>query len=515
MTRIALFKFLLLFLGVTTGSLFLYFRTLNGYFISDDYEWWKLVRGLDFWGSFRLFLPSDFGGIGLLSYYRPIVGWTIWLDTVPFKMTPLAFHLTTLAFHIFNTTLVGILGYYLFKRNYKVALIASILFSVFPFHSEAVIYSVGGRYNVVMTTFYLLAFLFVVRYQLSKKIIWAFWACFAFFLSLLSLDSAVTLPLVTFGFILVTNSFQWKETLNRYKYFLSSLLFTFFLYFFIRSFTLQTLNPYSLTGYMNSFTISRVFQLYIGGFLVAVFTRLFILKSRRLFRNEKLIWFLFILVGILFLPIAYIPTQERHLYLPSFAFVLCLSGIAISIYGWLQKKELKFKIAFWALFLFIILFNGNVLLLKNKNWRFAADLAERITSQASQIIKENPNEKLIYFLNFPDSVNGAYVYRVRMQEAIEFRIGSFTPKLIFTPQIIGIKSNARILNPKRLIVESENGFMLFLPKRDQEGRNTILTEDYRATQLSDKTFLIEFLNSNFDVRKSKVYVFEDGKIKPL
>lgn len=516
MTRIALFKFLLLFLGVTLGSLFLYFRTLNGYFISDGYEWWKLVRGLDFLGSFRLFLPSDFGGIGLLSYYRPIVGWTIWLDTVPFKMTPLAFHLTTLAFHIFNTTLVGILGYYLFKRNYKAALIASILFSVFPFHSEAVIYSVGGRYNVVMTTFYLLSFLAIVRYHESRKLRWACLACLTFLLGLLSLESAVTLPISALCFLVIFSPAGFKKTIRSYRYFLFALVGVFLFYFSLRSFTLHTLNPYSLTGYMNERVFSRVLQLYLGVFLVLVLIHLLVGRLHKIFGSrEKLLWFLFVLTGILFLPTVYIPTQERHLYLPSFASVLFLSGLIISIDEWLIRMKSRFRIGFWCSILLIIILNGRVLFTKNENWRFAADLAETTTSQLTQIVKENPKETVIYLLNFPDSVNGVYVYRVRMQEAIEFKLGKTAPRLIFTPGTIGLKSKIISADRKRIITESAEGYMLFLPKRDDKGKYTVTTDDYRAIQLNDKTLSIEFLNADFDTQKSKIYVFEDGEIKVL
>lgn len=51
-------------LGIWGLTVFLYHRTFNAYFVSEDYEWWTRVRDLGWFDSFRLFLPSKLGGIG-------------------------------------------------------------------------------------------------------------------------------------------------------------------------------------------------------------------------------------------------------------------------------------------------------------------------------------------------------------------------------------------------------------------------------------------------------------------
>ncbi|MBI2034161.1 MAG: glycosyltransferase family 39 protein, partial [Candidatus Levybacteria bacterium] len=342
-------KYSLLFLWcliIAIIIVFLYHRILPTYLVADDYEWWRVVIGLDFIDSFRLFFPFELGGIELNTYYRPVVGWILWLITVVLPTSPITFHLTSLIFHYINALLVGVIALRSFG-HVKAALLASLLFAVFPFHSEAVNYIM---YNTVMTTFYLLSFISVIRYSRTRSIMWAGIACVTFLLALMSFDSAMTLPLTAILFLLIYQRINLKMFHRQYKYFLLSLFFVFCVYFIIRSIVMHTANPYASTGYMNaSFAINNVFKLYCG-ILVILFTlRIF---AKKLFRTfvikEHIFWFYCILLGLLFLPTFYIPTQERHLYLPSIAFILVLSSFMISLDERLKNANQPIRIILWA-----------------------------------------------------------------------------------------------------------------------------------------------------------------------
>lgn len=507
--------FFLWILGTFAIILFLYHRILSAYLVADEYAHWKTVRNLDFINSFRLFLPSEFGGVGEDVYYRPVgQWWPAWFNTVVLPMKPFFFHLTTLIIHWLNTLFVGLLALQFFK-NKKSVFLASLLFAVFPFHSEAVIYSVGGRENVIATFFYMLSLLQVMFFAKTNNKYWYLGICATYMLALMSTESAATLPLAVFLFFYVYQKLSIKTIINHHWYLFLSLIGVFILYFIIRSMVLHSINPYELTGYMNaSFTVNNVFRLYIGMLLGCISVRLVTgNRIRFLSRRENIFWFYVLLIGILFLPTFYIPTQERHLYLPSFAFVLAEVSVFLMIKDQVANSINLKRFLFLAI-VFVLLGSGIFLMIKNERYRRASDVAERISKEVAQTMNNNIYEKKFYFLNFPDSIDGAYVYRVQVKDAIEFSLGrDITQELIFTPLILGEESKVSVIDKNSIDLKSEGGFILFLPRRDREGKQIISSKEFIATKLDEKTLHVDFLEEDFDIRKSNIFVFQDGSTK--
>lgn len=502
-------------LGLAVLTFFLYHRTLNAYFIGDDYEWWQLVKNLNFSQSLRLFLPANWDGIvhPEFGYYRPLVAWTIWLNTVPLPMTPLVFHSTSFLFHLANVFLVGFFGYQLWQ-DYRIAFLASLLFSVLPFHSEAVNYNVGGRYNVVMTTFYLLAILAIFLYQRSKNKAWIPIVWIMFFFSLLSFESAITFPLVALLLLVMGKKHNWPKFFYQHRLIIGGFGFVVLLYSILRTLTLETL-PLTFPGYMSTPSFSRAFGIYLLVGLSFIILRQFVKKplSKIFGQKEIFLWFSYGLIGIFWLPTAYIPTQERHLYLPSVGVVLFLSGL-ITI--WLSKLTKKTTRIYLIILVTLGIGLGSFwLYFKNEQWRLAGNLARKITKQIVNISQTVSVDETIYLVNVPDSIKGAYVYRVREREAVEFELGKTPPKLVFTPKTIGLKTNASITGTKNLSVSSQDGFMFFNPETDEAKQLIIKTPEYQAVQLSQSNLEIEFLNQDFDFQNNQVYYFKDGELFPL
>lgn len=497
---------------VTVLAIVLYSRILNTYFISDDYEWWSRVRGLDFINSFRLFLPPDLGGISFDPYFRSFVGWTVWINTVPLKMAPFVFHSTNLLFHSINAILVGCLAYLFFRKKIIVFFLAIIFFITFPFHAEAVTWSVGGRYDVVATTFYLLTTLFTIKYAESKKTIWPYFSCVAFVFALFSMESAVTIPFTVMAVLLIQDPSKALDVIRINKKYILSLFIILVVYVVGRSIYLKSANPFTDTSFVHLFTVSRFFIIYAFSllFLIPLWKGIKILLKK----YAPKILFLYLLVGVLYLPTAYLPTQERHLYLPSFALAILFAGLSYIVYARIKKNYiLKWLLIF--ILLFAIVIDGFILFTKNERWRAAGVLAENLTVQIADLAQSAPLNDTLYFLNLPDNLDGVFVYRSRMKDAVEFRLKRKPPQMVFTPRIGGTSSTVSIVDKKTLRLTSIGGFLLFLPKKNSHGGLFVKTESYKATQIDKNALLVEFFDRNFDAYNSRIFYFQDGRIKSL
>jgi len=512
----------------------LYRPTLNAYFVSDDYEWWRLVRNLNFFDSLRLFLPSIWGGIvhPQFQYYRPLVAWTIWFNTVILPMTPLAFHLTNLAIHLANIGLVIIIGSLIFGSS-QAAILSGILFAVFPYQREAVNYSVSGRYNLLMTSFYLLAVLFLFYFARSGKSRYLLFSGLAFFLSLLSLESAITFPL-SVALILFTTGEKTLTLFKRYRFYFLVLSFIVLAYFLLRNLALRLVGPPLIPGYMADMKIAGVFKLYLVGLAVLAVGRFiselkrgkkipwplgqgrFIIRKKRsllvLVGKSRLI-LLYLSIGIFILPTALIPTQERHLYLPSVGMALFAGGALAAWFSFVADKWLKVGL---AVVIFLVLGGSSFFVYRrNQEWGEAAGIAREISVQLSGVVKRVKPGQGILVVNIPDNLNGVYIYRVHEKEAVEFISRTVPPKMIFTPKTIGIQSDAQLIDPTSLALTSSQGFFLFRPQKDEQEKLVIRVPEYTAIQKNANTLQISLNQENFDVGKDEIYVYKNGRLIPI
>jgi predicted membrane-bound mannosyltransferase len=74
--------------------------------------------------------------------------------------------------------------------------LAAILFAVHPIQTESVAY-ISGRRDLLFAVFYLAGFACYVRYRETDRVRYLFLAGFAYLLSLLSKEMAISLPLLS------------------------------------------------------------------------------------------------------------------------------------------------------------------------------------------------------------------------------------------------------------------------------------------------------------------------------
>ncbi|MBI2021520.1 glycosyltransferase family 39 protein [Candidatus Daviesbacteria bacterium] len=488
-------------------AVFLYQRILDAYFVGEDYEWWTRVRGLDLINSFRLFLPPDLAGISLPPYFRPMVGWTVWLDTVLLGMTPVIFHLTSLIFHLINIALVSLFVYLLFKKNVFLAATSSLLFTIFPFQTEAIAWSVGGRYDLLVTTFYLAALITLIQYVESKKKLWLLVTWILFLLALFSKESAVTFPVASLVIVLILDKKKViSKLLLKYRHIFLSLILVFLFYFLLRFLALGTLNPYSLAPHLKIIALSNVFVIYLVGFLGLLFLGKFSLKSISLL--------LYLLIGISFLPTANTPTQLRQLYLPGVFISIMLSFLIIKLASFhLQKYKKTLRVFFWMAISCYVLLSSFYIYNQNYNWKIAGLYSKQIADQLLLLLKDMPRTiDRVFLINIPDSINGAIIYRTHLKEAVEFMVGQeLLSQIILTPSPVGVSSSYSFLNARSLSLESESGFVLFHPQINSNGQAVVSNEYFTARLLDKNTLTVDFL-SDFVSSKDLILIYKNGQI---
>lgn len=174
-----------------------YFNTLSGFFTSDDYGPLAVVKNPSLAGVINANIPKK-GDI----FIRPVSDIFWKLDYSIWRLNPLGYHLTNTTLHTLNSILVCILTFFL-TRNQPVSLLAGILFSVHPIHSEAVV-RLADREDLLCAFFYLLSLVTFITYsEIFKKPFFYFISVVFYPLSILSKEMGITLPviLILYGFI--------------------------------------------------------------------------------------------------------------------------------------------------------------------------------------------------------------------------------------------------------------------------------------------------------------------------
>jgi hypothetical protein len=137
-----------------------------------------------------LFLPEND------TYYRPIFLVDMILESQLFGKSPMGFHLFSLLFHVASVFLL----FFFFKAlkiNELPALILTLLFAVHPVLSQTVAW-IPGRNDQILMIFTLSGLLFLLWYFETRKILYLCLHSLAFMLALLTKETAVMIPLLSF-----------------------------------------------------------------------------------------------------------------------------------------------------------------------------------------------------------------------------------------------------------------------------------------------------------------------------
>lgn len=361
-------------------------------------------------------------------YYRPIQKLIYWMNYSLFGLNPTGHHVTSLFFHILNTILVFYLANILTKDR-NASYIAALLFALHPLHTDAV-NRIALVPDIAYTFFYMLAAISFIKYITLEETMGVYLAIaiFAFILSLLAKEAAITLPVVLFLYEFIfylskTHDYQLMSPhLNKYIPFLLIL----FIYFILRIFFIGSSMPARGIGLRTPLKVSYHFlQLFlpinIRAFnfrdrsklivnIIILFNFLFIvifLAMGKKFEISKDIfifcslWVLITSFPLYFL--ALLPlSQVRALYISSVGSSILLGLLIMQGYYNLGEYNTGWAKIILIFLMFSLLSSWSVRAIqRNHIYKQVGDIAKNIILQFKNMYPEFPEGSNLYLINFP------------------------------------------------------------------------------------------------------------------
>ncbi len=432
--RVVLLAFLAL-------GVLVYSPVLSGFFLSDDFVYLSRVVHQP-WPDVLLLQPGVFRPLHVLTW---LIDYQLW------GLNPLGFHVTNVVSHgltAFTVTVVGrrLFGTVLAEPEARwTSLLAGLVFLVHPSHTEAVSWIIG-RHDVLATLFELCSWLAYMRFRAGSGWPYLAFSLAAFFGALLFKESVLTFPLLLFGYeaFLVLLSRWPARTIGSGWTWPAAHLVVLAVYVVVRRLAVSEL----VSGYEQVFielrgllpianlavTALRAFAPYVPLQLLPEaprmgLTQVTILVASvvggaagmalvyRIWTRPTRFWLLlaFLLFALLVSCLPTVATSpsiidsegERYSYLPS---VFAAMAVAASVDALTRSPAVRAGLAA-AVLLILTAF----LELSNDSWRLASDLSRGVL--ASLAAETAGDEPLLVVV--PDNLNGAFVYRNGLQEALE------------------------------------------------------------------------------------------------
>ncbi|MFA4990020.1 MAG: tetratricopeptide repeat protein [Candidatus Omnitrophota bacterium] len=405
-----------------------YANTLPGKFLWDDYGLVRdnpCIKNLAYLK--KIFSMNIGAGLDAASnFYRPLQMLTYALDYSLWHLNAVGYHLTSIFFHIAVALAVYWLASIIFK-NHWLSFLSGALFVIHPIHTEAVAY-ISGRADIMAAFFFLLTFIFYIKYLNSRSTKPLVLTLLFYPLALLSKENSVILPLLLLFYHYI---FRVKVKPRIFLFF----LFEIAGYFLIRLAVLK-LQPIILPGNEPFYHRLPGFFLALSEYVRLIFLpfnlhmeyglRLFkcsdsgvitgaLILSAGLFCMFKkwknkiwpfaLGWFLITLfpVANIFPINAYM--AEHWMYLPSVGVCLAVSYAILNLHS-LKYYRLFAKI----LIVLLVFYYGYLTTQQNNYWRSPIILLERTLRYAPHSPRVN-NELGNEYAAFGESKRAVEFYR--------------------------------------------------------------------------------------------------------
>jgi hypothetical protein len=387
--------------------------TISKPFVSDDYD-----------VLYRVVVQKDFF---IKGFFRPLSDFTIYLcyligglDVEVYNSFNLLIHASS-SFILYRLCIVSDL----FKNDIKyfMAWTSSLIFLIYPFHTESIVWMVGRASSLSSFFGFLGLLIFFSRIQKKWKY---FLVCTCYFIGSASYETILPLPA-----ILLALTYQPKKPWKEYVPLAVSLTFTLLLHIIVRYWVAGSLTgdygqkifaPTALTYTINIFkVIGRLFlppaeNSLLLSILFILLIVLLIKHSFYLLKNSieyKLTFFKLLSALVLssIIPIMFgisTRTEEgnRLIYFTSFFFAIWLALI-ISL---IRRQRIKYSaLGFISLYFLFFLFQSNV------SWYTAG----KITTQIIDELKDKQRyHTSIGLINVPQEYNGAFIFRVGFSQAL-------------------------------------------------------------------------------------------------
>jgi hypothetical protein len=447
----------------TIASFLIYQPVVHRYFVSDDFD-----------VLYRVCLEKT---IFIKRFFRPLSDMSIYMNYQLGGFNPVVFNSFNILIHAINGWLVYLVCLSLGTRmeGKKVfAILAAAFFLCYPFHNEAVVWLLG-RGASMACLFTLLSV--ICFYTIKKRIPQTISVSLFYFISLSAFESTMVFPII-FMFLLLFE----KQNFQTIRYWMVVLLSTLVIHLLIRyqiagsilgSYGQDFLHSGLKVYFQNIAKVGGRLLLPPSGnalFMILAFILLASTVSIFAFKYRNTIFLqptghlLLYLTGMLLIScivpvITGVSTQtsetDRTIYFPSV--FLCI------IVAWIIVAAVKRRRVQVGVGLLIIVASLFFLEKNNKNWNTASlitsSIMEKIGSQKD--LKENGR---MFFLNIPNEVDGAFVFRLGFSDALKLN-GFDSSRYIavnYLPRqdIERMKKRILVLNVNRVIVLPPD---IFLP----------------------------------------------------
>lgn len=421
----------------------IFYSAVGNYFTADDFTWLRWAAAAKVNDIGRFFLEAH----GF--FYRPAVKTFLFVFHLFLGMKPQGYHLISFGVHFLSSSIVYLI-IRLLTGNWFISLLTGLLFLIHPIHSETVLW-VSGYSGLFAGLFYFASFYAFLRWVKKEKgsVRWIFYlgSLVFFALSLLSYESAITLPLILFFYLWVFRERKWLKGIFPYLILLA-------VYLYLRNVAAQAhllsgdysynLNNFifnflgNLFGYFGEMLVGFKFIAFydslrfslrenriLSGILLitvigATFAALRFFKKRKMVLDKLAVfslgWFVAALLPVLGLG----NIAERYLYIPSFGFILSLSWLVFNLYQRINLGRLirggLLVIIIAAIFGFYYLEMEEV----KKTWQEAGEISNKILRTLPTSYKEFPEGSTLYFVNLPLRVERAWVFPVGIEDGLWF-----------------------------------------------------------------------------------------------
>jgi protein O-mannosyl-transferase len=451
-----------------------YARILPSFFVADDFAYLHEIAVSQ--------SPSIIFSALAGRYFRPMVVFAYYLNYQISALDPFSYHLTVVLLNVGNAWLVFLLGRALAAPPLAAPL-AGLLFLVFGGHAEAITW-IGGMADPLVTMFVLVALLLFLRaleHERPLGFVVAVWAAFAG--ALLSKESAAILP----GLLIVATALARSDggLLRAWRVLvmtLAGMAVLFVGYLLLRKSILgfAFVNLGGLGTNTNFIATTRAFIIRSflpqGELALTVFLYRFDLLlgvpivgllawglKKSVLRSLAFIALCFgiALTPVLPLSIAMAtPESERLIYMASaFATLLLVWFLAAAIQ---QPRVLAAIVLACAV--------GNVVALAriNQSWLEAASIVKNALPTFAEVIRTHGRSgKPLVFLNVPDNVRGAYVFRRGFHEALKMAAPEKLEAMadigvlsVYGIGDVGVPTRVTATGPRSVQVKLDGGWLI-------------------------------------------------------
>jgi protein O-mannosyl-transferase len=414
-------KYLFLFILFIATAFIIYAPVLHHFFVSDDFKVLYRVTS-----ERVIFIPG---------FFRPLSDLTILVNFLTGGLNPVWYNSFNILVHGINGFLIYLLCIRIAgniqerSRAVYFAILSSAFFIAYPFHNEAVVWMLG-RGSGMACMFALAGFL--CYYEIRKINLKIAASCLCYFVSMAAFESTMIFPLIIWLMLFFEK--QKSEIKRKWAF---ALLVTFCLHLAFRYF----LSGSILGSYGNEFFHTSLKKYFLGiaktgGRLIlppsnnaALLTSVFILlicyavyyvvrhihdiKQNKIWRTIAILCLILVITCVIPF-VAGVSTQtsesDRLLYFPS-VFVCMIWALLIVFI--ISHKGLQ-RLLIFSTFVYGLVF----LELNNLNWRKASSITRSMLKKVNEETASG-NSGRIYFMNIPEEIEGAYVFRIGFSDAMK------------------------------------------------------------------------------------------------